>query len=199
MKQIEIEIKNPFGNKTFVKFLGGIVLVTSVSIATYFFADKYTIDFRSPILFQNPVIINERTVKVEVKEVEKVIETKEATESAKVEAKKEVVVKAKSPSSRLVAHAEKRPDIYGKIKKHFGDDSMLAGELIARESSFDPTIVNKSSGACGLGQALPCSKMPCELTNEDAECQIVWIKQYITSRYGTVEKALAFHDKKGWY
>lgn len=35
--------------------------------------------------------------------------------------------------------------------------------IYLHESGNRPNAVNASSGACGLGQALPCSKMPCLL------------------------------------
>lgn len=70
-------------------------------------------------------------------------------------------------------------------------------ELVFRESGFHPLSVNSSSGACGLSQALPCSKMACELT--DVDCQLNWIKSYVERRYTNIDNALLFHDRKGWY
>ncbi len=70
-------------------------------------------------------------------------------------------------------------------------------ELIRRESTWNPYAINKSSGACGLAQALPCSKMGCELW--DYECQIEWMLDYIDNRYGNPNKALDFHNLKNWY
>lgn len=72
-----------------------------------------------------------------------------------------------------------------------------AAELIARESGFNPFAVNPSSGACGLVQSYPCHKMGCELS--DIKCQLEWQKQYIAKRYGTVAKALKWHDQYNWY
>jgi len=72
-----------------------------------------------------------------------------------------------------------------------------AAELIAREASFNPGAINPSSGACGLPQSLPCSKMNCSL--DDIDCQLDWQKDYIAGRYGTITKALEFHDANGWY
>lgn len=72
-----------------------------------------------------------------------------------------------------------------------------AAELISKESGFDIGVINKTSGACGLPQALPCKKMKCSLTNID--CQLDWQKEYITNRYGTIEKALKFHKINNWY
>lgn len=53
--------------------------------------------------------------------------------------------------------------------------------IIKNESGFNPEAVNKISGACGLGQALPCGKMKCSL--QDVPCQADWIMNYVLSRY----------------
>ena len=67
-----------------------------------------------------------------------------------------------------------------------------AAELIGRECGFDPGAINSRSGACGLAQALPCTKMGCSLS--DINCQLDWQWDYIAGRYGTISKALQF-----WY
>lgn len=100
----------------------------------------------------------------------------------------------------LSARAQKcirnNPEVAAKIKNLYSDWPS-ATELICKESSFNPQAINRSSGACGLHQALPCSKMNCSL--DDVDCQLDWGKNYIASRYGTVTKALEFHLKNGWY
>ena len=70
-------------------------------------------------------------------------------------------------------------------------------ELIRRESNFNPYAINSSSGACGMFQALPCSKLGVELW--DYEGQIKWGVNYIHSRYDTPAKALEFHNSNNWY
>ena len=80
-----------------------------------------------------------------------------------------------------------------------------AAELVAKESGFNPFIINPTSGACYLPQALPCAKMGCE--GGDIDCQLDWQKEYIANKYGTVSKALQFWyaqeakngKGKGWY
>jgi len=72
-----------------------------------------------------------------------------------------------------------------------------AAELIGKECGFDPGAINPSSGACGLAQALPCTKMGCSLA--DINCQLDWQWEYVANKYGTITKALAFHRVKGWY
>ena len=61
--------------------------------------------------------------------------------------------------------------------------------LIGGESGCRPNAVNPSSGACGIPQALPCSKMPCTL--QDPVCQLRWMDQYVAARYGTWDNAYA--------
>jgi hypothetical protein len=73
-------------------------------------------------------------------------------------------------------------------------------QLIYRESGINPFAINKSSGACGLGQALPCSKLlkVCN-TLDDVDCQIKWVVDYIHARYGTFEAANKFQLSNNWY
>jgi hypothetical protein len=68
-------------------------------------------------------------------------------------------------------------------------------ELIQKESGWNPHAVNPTSGACGLPQALPCSK----IKDRSPEGQIRWAIQYIQNRYGTPTKALEFHREHNWY
>lgn len=65
-----------------------------------------------------------------------------------------------------------------------------AKTLIMNESGCRPNAVNPSSGACGIAQALPCSKMPCTL--QDPVCQLRWMNSYVVERYTTWDRALAY-------
>jgi hypothetical protein len=69
--------------------------------------------------------------------------------------------------------------------------------IYLKESGNNPNAVNKSSGACGLAQALPCSKMGCALG--DYACQDAWATRYMQSRYGTWENAKAFWITHRWW
>lgn len=62
--------------------------------------------------------------------------------------------------------------------------------IYQRESGCRTNAINASSGACGLGQALPCSKMGCSLS--DWACQDRFFTSYALSRYGSWEAAWAF-------
>lgn len=69
--------------------------------------------------------------------------------------------------------------------------------IYMHESGNNPNAVNKSSGACGLAQALPCSKMACSLG--DYACQDAWATQYMKARYGTWLNAKAFWLSHKWW
>lgn len=75
-------------------------------------------------------------------------------------------------------------------------------ELWACESSWGHLKANyEGSGAFGIAQALPASKMASHgedyLTNP--KVQILWGLDYIASRYGNPAKALEFHYQNNWY
>lgn len=63
--------------------------------------------------------------------------------------------------------------------------------VYSHESGNVSTAINPTSGACGIGQALPCSKLPCTL--EDYACQDEWFtNDYMIPRYSTWAKAWAY-------
>lgn len=65
------------------------------------------------------------------------------------------------------------------------------------ESGNNPGAINAGSGACGLGQALPCSKMGCTLS--DYACQDAYFDNYAISRYGSWENAYYFWVNHHWW
>lgn len=75
-----------------------------------------------------------------------------------------------------------------------GDAKMF---IYMSESGNRPDAINATSGACGLGQALPCSKMPCNLV--DYACQDSFFTQYMLGRYGNWEAARSFWLSHRWW
>lgn len=69
------------------------------------------------------------------------------------------------------------------------------------ESGWVTNATNPSSGAYGIPQALPGSKMASAGSNwkTSAGTQIKWMLDYIASRYGTPVRAWQFHLNNGWY
>ncbi|WP_204122022.1 phage tail tape measure protein [Levilactobacillus sp. 244-2] len=73
-------------------------------------------------------------------------------------------------------------------------------EIISAESGWNPKAHN-ASGAYGLPQSLPASKMASAGSDwrTNPITQLKWYKSYINSRYGGISKALAFRHAHGWY
>lgn len=75
--------------------------------------------------------------------------------------------------------------------------------IISHESGWDLYNWNgKSAGiplsdnrACGLVQALPCSKIPWG----DAVGQLTWFKGYCSNRYGSISGAYSFWTTHHYY
>lgn len=128
------------------------------------------------------------------------------TSASKVDDKVEVdkiVQAAKDVNvSTKLALAKNNEDIVAAVFiPEFGESNWTAAKaLIQQESGFNPYAVNKSSGACGLGQSLPCSKVLSECDNlANVACQARWIASYIKGRYGTPNAAWAYHLENNWY
>lgn len=67
--------------------------------------------------------------------------------------------------------------------------------LWMRESGWNPNSFNSSSGACGIPQALPCSK----ITDKSIHGQVTWGLNYVQGRYGNPVAAYSHWRSYGWY
>ena len=74
-------------------------------------------------------------------------------------------------------------------------------KLWDRESGWNPAAHNRGSGAHGIPQALPASKMSSEGSDyySNGNTQIRWGLNYIKSRYGSPSNAWAHWTSHGWY
>lgn len=61
--------------------------------------------------------------------------------------------------------------------------------LIQHESGYQSQVANKNSGACGIFQAYPCSKLLAVCPDMSEDCQIAWGLNYIENRYQSPSKA----------
>lgn len=95
------------------------------------------------------------------------------------------------------AYAEKRCFDYGWSDADF--EALV--KLWNKESRWNPYACNSSSGAYGIPQALPATKMSTYGTDylTNYKTQINWGLNYIKSRYGTPTVAWNHSCKKGWY
>ncbi len=73
--------------------------------------------------------------------------------------------------------------------------------VISRESGWSVTATNPSSGAYGLGQALPGSKMASAGSDwrTNPVTQIKWTLGYMDERYGSPCGAQSFWESHNWY
>jgi hypothetical protein len=93
------------------------------------------------------------------------------------------------------------------IARHLCDQSFGEGQfqylanIINAESGWNPTAEEKHTGAYGLGQALPASKMASFGADyrSNPVTQLRWLMAYIQGRYVTPQSAWLFHLIHGWY
>ena len=74
-------------------------------------------------------------------------------------------------------------------------------DIIIRESNWDIDATNPSSGAYGIPQALPGSKMATVADDwrTNPATQIIWAVGYMKDRYGSPCTAWSFKSANGWY
>lgn len=69
--------------------------------------------------------------------------------------------------------------------------------IASRESNWNPNATNASSGACGIIQALPCSKVPG--SGYDPVDNLRWANGYAVGRYGSWAAAYDFWTANHWW
>ena len=69
--------------------------------------------------------------------------------------------------------------------------------IVSKESGWNPNAKNPSSGACGLAQAYPCSKLGPNWN--DPVVALRWQYNYVNSRYGGYAGAYKFWRANRWY
>ena len=80
-------------------------------------------------------------------------------------------------------------------------DFGAANFIIRRESGWRVDATNASTGAYGLGQALPGSKMAPygDDWQTNPITQLRWFYSYCQGRYGSVQGAYEFWQSHHWY
>ena len=68
--------------------------------------------------------------------------------------------------------------------------------VVSKESGWNPNATNPSSGACGLVQVYPCSKLP---NAYDPVVNLRWANGYATGRYGSWAGAVEFWQANHWW
>ena len=149
------------------------------------------------VKYQNDIEIERTQISEEIVEepVNKIVQVK----SNVVSSRSETPVRGAVTGSvaEYQAYARQRVYDYGWSDADFN----ALVNLWNRESGWNVTNRNRSSGAYGIPQALPASKMSSAgsdyLTNY--KTQINWGLSYIKSRYGSPSNAWSSFRSKGWY
>lgn len=140
----------------------------------------------------------------------KTVEQKIAPKSQveKVAVKEEVVVPPPAPQQErpvpVAAPVQALPTDKTELMRLAGipeSDYSHVDYIVQKESSWNYQAVNASSGATGLCQSWPASKMATEgsdyLTNPIT--QLKWCHKYATGRYGSWYSAFAFWQNNRWW
>lgn len=126
---------------------------------------------------------------------------------AKLDAKKAEQDRIAKAANRLTGTATasaQAPRSYGGDKQSWLEASGIPANewwavdsIVSRESGWNPNAVNKSSGACGLGQQLPCGKWAGAWNDPVAALKAQY--GYVVARYGGYPQAVAFWNANHWY
>ncbi|MFB7473437.1 transglycosylase SLT domain-containing protein [Kitasatospora sp. NPDC056184] len=135
-----------------------------------------------------------------------------AAAQAEAAAKAQADAKAKADAEAAASRSQERSALnskpsYSGSPREIAAQIVPAGQLqcfnniVSRESSWNVTATNKSSGAYGLVQALPGSKMASAGADwrTNPATQIKWGLNYMNSRYGSPCGAWAFWQSHHWY
>lgn len=154
--------------------------------------------------------------------INKTVSTKDLMASfQRINAKREAEAKAKREAAeraKRLAEQKKREQEAaalgttapkGEIQKYAHDlvvgsygwtesDFSALVKLWNRESGWNPNSYS-STGACGIPQALPCSKIANAYGSNTWQNQVKWGLNYINRKYTTPAKAWAFFQRNWWY
>lgn len=154
-----------------------------------------------------PVVAKKVTTKNAQKKKKTVQKKKKAIKKStkKVQKKKVVKKKKKTYKTYRIAYNKSEVQAYAHdLVLSYGwseYDFECLVKLWNRESSWNLNAVNKRSGACGIPQSLPCSKMKSAGADyrTNYKTQIRWGLNYIKARYGSPANAWGHSQRKGWY
>lgn len=80
-------------------------------------------------------------------------------------------------------------------------DFVCLNFIAQKESGWSTTATNPSSGAYGVAQSLPASKMASSGADyrTNGKTQVNWMISYLTERYGSPCGGMAFWEANHWY
>ena len=179
-------------------------------------SQEYTIETTKKIIYQETNeenLSNIINIKKEAYEAEQARLKAEA--EAKEKARKEAEEKAKREKEQSTTTAQSSSSgsyslsdyqVYAKdlVINTYGwseYDFECLVKLWNKESGWNPNSHNSSTGAHGIPQALPASKMASKGSDyyTNGYTQIRWGLEYIKGRYSSPSAAWAHFQSKGWY
>ncbi|MFD5433638.1 transglycosylase SLT domain-containing protein [Kitasatospora sp. NPDC127067] len=137
----------------------------------------------------------------------------DAAAQAQAEAQAQADAKAKADAEAAASRSQERQNLTSAPAAYSGTPQQIAAQIVPagqlqcfsnivfRESSWNPLAVNASSGAYGLVQALPGSKMASAGADwrTNPATQIKWGLNYMNTRYGSPCAAWSFWQAHHWY
>ena len=126
----------------------------------------------------------------------KEISRKKINETEVKDAKKQVVIVGTKTSLPAGSHTD-----WMTAAGISASDQGSANAIISQESGWRVNATNRSSGAYGIPQALPGSKMASAGSDWQTNpiTQLKWMNSYVVGRYGSWQNAYAHKKSKGWY
>jgi hypothetical protein len=128
---------------------------------------------------------------------------KKAEEKAEADRKAEAASRAAERAALVVKASYTVAEVQSMAQGIIGDASQYQcfSNIVTRESGWNYTATNASSGAYGLVQALPGSKMASAGADwrTNPGTQIKWGLNYMNSRYGSPCGAWSFWQANHWY
>lgn len=157
----------------------------------------------------NTEVINGISNKTKQLEAQKAAEkAKKAAEESAAKAAATAQVSDLSGLTSFVASQEASGGVTSPAENRAYAESVLsasefqcADRLAIKESGWNTTATNSSSGAYGVPQSLPGNKMASAgsdwMTN--GKTQFNWMISYVNGRYGSFCNALSFHNSNNYY
>ena len=169
---------------------------------------------RNSIIQEGEEGLRRVTYKVKYQNATEIERNKISEEIVKEPVNKIIQVRSNVVSSRSISEARSSGSVSGSVAEYqayaaekcesYGwsdSDFSCLVSLWNKESGWNPNSYNRSSGAYGIPQALPGSKMASAgsdyMTNY--KTQINWGLSYIKSRYGTPTAAWNHWKARNWY
>ncbi|MFE9681421.1 transglycosylase SLT domain-containing protein [Streptomyces sp. NPDC002701] len=135
--------------------------------------------------------------------VRRIATPKKALTGAAVAAATTGMILAAGPAQAAAPTAATSASAKATAQKMIHNDAQYTAfaKIVEHESGWDVDATNASSGAYGLVQALPGSKMASAGSDwkTNPKTQIKWGLDYMNSRYGSPVGAWSFWQSNGWY